>query len=162
MAEQVNVAGAVQVKVGTGSASALESLGWSVNGIDISEDVFTGDVPGDQNGGDQGPPIEVQIFGEIHRIAIDLSKYDPAIAAKIQAKYKGGTAGTTATPGSLFFAGSTYYRVLLLGSNFTRNYPYCLVRQPMSINVGTKFSVQRIIFDAHSISNTLWNTTTTG
>lgn len=162
MAEQVNVAGAVLVKVGTGSASALESLGYSINGVDIQEDVYTGDVPGDQNGGDSGPPIEIQYFGEVHRISLDLSKYDPAIAAKIQPKYKGGTAGVVGTPGSLFFAAGTYFRLLLLGTNFTRNYLGAIPRQPMGINVGTKFSVQRFIFECHAVSGTVWNVTTSG
>lgn len=162
MAVQVNVSGALLVKTGTGSASALEDLGYSINGVEIQEDVFTGDVPGDQNGGDQGPPIDIQYFGEVHRISIDLSKYDPAVAAKIQSKYKGGTAGAIGTPGSLFIGATTYYRLLLTGTNFTRNYLGAIPRQPMAINAGTKFSVQRFVFECHAIGGVLWNTTTSG
>lgn len=160
MAEQVNVAGKCLIKVGTGSEGALETLGYSINGVIISEDTFTGDVPGDENGGDQGPPIDIQYFGEIHRISMDLSKYDPVIAAKIQAKYRGGAAGTTGTPGSLFFAASTTYRLLLVATNFVRNYLVTLpCRQPQEFNAGTKFSVQRFLFEAHKSGTTLWNTT---
>lgn len=160
MAVQVNVAGACLIRSGTGSASALEDVGYSINGVEIQEDVFTGDVPGDQNGGDQGPPIDIQYFGEVHRLSIDLSKYDPAVVAKIQAKYKGGTAGAIGTPGSLIIGATTYYRILLTATNFTRNYLGAIPRQPMSVNAGTKFSVQRLLFDCYAISGTIWNSTT--
>lgn len=162
MAAAVQVAGACLVKTGTGSASALETVGYSVNGVDIQEDVFSGDVPGDQNGGDQGPPIEIQIFGEVHRISIDLSKYDSAVVAKIEAKINGGTTGQTTTAGTLYFAGAYYYRLLLTATNFTRNYLAAIPRQPQGLNVGSKFSVKRLVFDCHAVNGVMWNTTTSG
>lgn len=163
MANQVNVAGAVQIKTGTGSASALEVLGYTINGARITENAYFSDVPGDENGGNEGPPIDVQYFGQVDFIRLELSKYDPAVWAKIVPLLKGGTAGSAGTVGTLVFSGSADFRVLLLGSNFTRNYLRCIPRQPQDINVGSKFSTLVLEFECHKDgSGVLWNTTTSG
>ena len=47
---------------------ALETLGYTQNGVQIEEELYTGDVKGDENGGEEGPPIDVQYFGEVHRV----------------------------------------------------------------------------------------------
>lgn len=161
MAEAVVVAGAVLVKTGTGSANALENLGYSINGIQIRERVYTLDVPGDQNGGDEGPPIDRQYLGEVDLITMELSKYDVAVFAKLTPKLLGGTAGQTATPGTLIFGASKYYRLLLTGAAFTRNYiGATLIGEPIEFNAGTKFSRLRIEWECHAISGVKWNSTT--
>jgi len=161
MAAAVVVAGACLVRSGTGSASALEDLGYSINGIEITEKVYTSDVPGDQNGGDEGPPIDIQYFGETHTIRMELSKYDATVAAKIQPKQLGGTAGTIGTAGTLYGAGSKSFRILLTATNFTRNYLACVPRgEPISLNAGTKFTKLVLEFEAQASGGTIYNTTT--
>lgn len=162
MPAAVVVAGPVLVRTGTGSANALEDLGYSINGIRITEDVFMGDVPGDQNGGDAGPPIDVQYFGQVDRVELELNKYDSAVLAKIAPRLLGGTAGTTGTPGTLIAGGTKYFRLLLTATNFTRNYLCAIPRAPIESNWGTKFSVVRLVFDCHAFNGTLYNTTTSG
>lgn len=161
MAAAVVVAGALPVSVGTGSAAALESLGYSINGIEITQRHITIPVPGDENGGDEGPPIDIQSLGRIDIIRMELSKYDAAIAAKLEPMNRGGTAGTILTPGTLLFAGSKTYRVLLNNGTFTRNYLKCvLLNDPLELNAGTKFSRLKLEFEAHESGGVLWNSTT--
>lgn len=163
MATAVNVAGPVNIKTGTGSAAALEELGYTINGARITENAYFSDVNGDENGGNEGPPIDIQYFGQIDIIRLELSKYDPSVWAKIVPLLRGGTAGSVGTVGTLAFAGTKDFRVLLLGTNFTRNYVRCIPRQPQDINVGSKFSTLVLEFECHKDgSGVLWNTTTTG
>lgn len=161
MAAAVIVAGKVLIRTGSGSADALEDLGYSINGVRIFEDVFTGDVPGDENGGDAGPPIDIQYFGQVDRIEIEMSKFDAAVIAKIAPRLKGGTAGTVGTPGTLFGAGSKFFRLLLTSTNFTRNYLAAVPRAPIEANWGTKFTSLRLMFDCYALGGTtLYNTST--
>lgn len=161
MSAAVQVAGACLVRTGTGSAAALEDFGYSINGVQITERVLSVDVPGDQNGGDEGPPIDKQYLGEIHIIRLELSKYDSAVAAKIGTKLRGGSAGAIGTPGSLWGAGGFGYRLLLTATNFTRNYLNAIpCGEPIELNAGTKFTRLILNFECHAVSGTMYNATT--
>lgn len=160
MAEVVNVYGPALIRVGTGAAGALETLGYSVNGVEFEENAFTSNVPGDQNGGDEGPPIDVQYFGQIDIVRLDLSKYDTAILAKLDCRLLGGTSGSVGAPGTLIFGGSKYYRLLISPTTGPRNYLGATPRTAIVHNRGTKFSRLRIEFECHAVSGVLWNTTT--
>ncbi len=162
MAETYVVGGPVLIKVGTGSASALETLGYTANGVEITEEPFFDNIPTDLNGGDMGPPGDVQYFGQIDRIRLELTKYDVAIWAKIAPKLKGGTAGTIGTAGSLVFQQSLYFRVLLTGSNFTRNYLACIPRNAFGFNSGTRYTRATMEWECHGLNGTMWNSTTSG
>jgi len=161
MALVVNVHGAALVRVGTGAANALEDLGYSVNGVDIEETVLTADVPGDQNGGDEGPPIDIQYFGQIDIVRLELSRYDAAVLAKIDCRLLGGTTGSTSAPGTLIFGASRHYRLLVHPTTGPRNYLGAVPRQAILHNRGTKFSRLRLEFECHAVSGVLWNTATT-
>lgn len=161
MAVAVITTGPAYVSVGTGVAGALEALGYSINGVEIFENVFMGDVPGDQNGGDEGPPIDIQYFGQVDRVRMELSKYDQAIADKIRPRLLGGSAGTVGTPGTLVAGGAVYYRLLINPTTLPRNYLAAVPREPIEVNRGTKFSRLVLEFECHNFTGTLWNTTTT-
>lgn len=161
MTAAVFTAGAVLVKTGTGSASALESLGYTANGVEIDEELKTLDVPGDENGGDEGVPIDIQNLGQIHHIRMELTKFDIAVIAKITPRVLGGTNGEQGTIGALFAAGTLTYRVLLTGTNFTRNYLKCIPRGVREV-VGTKFTRWVLEWDAYPSAGVLWNSTTSG
>lgn len=152
MTKQVNVDYAVLVKVDYGSG--LTDLGWTANGVDVAHEVFTADVPGDQNGGEQGPPIDIQYFGEINRITLDLTKYDPDVLEAIRARLPGGTPGTPGTAGHLFLAGTLFMRVVLSSTNRSRNFPCCIPRSALEINKGSRFSRARFQFEAHKHPST--------
>ncbi len=161
MAMTVVVPGPVLVRSGTGSAGALEDLGYSVNGIDVDEEMRTLDVPGDEHGGEAGIPIEEQYLGEFHILRMELSRFDTAVLAKIGAKLRGGTTGTLGTMGTLFGASGSYYRILLLGAAVTRNYLAC---RPLRISApyGTRYLRVMAEFLARPSGGVLMNSTTTG
>ncbi len=161
MAIVVNQFGPALVRTGTGVANALEDLGFSINGVEIIETVFESDVPGDQNGGDDGPPIDIQYFGQVDRVRMELSKYDKLVADKIRARLLGGTAGVIGTPGTLIAGTSVFYRLLIEPTTGPRNYLAAIPREPIEVNRGTKFSRLIMEFECHSFSGVLWNTSTT-
>ena len=164
MAVTTQVAGLIYVKVDYGEG--LKDLGFTRNGVQYTEEGFYGDVPGDENGGDEGPPVEVQFFGEVHRIRCELTKYDSAVAAKVAAKVAGASAGVPGSPGTLMFAGSKTMRLLCTGTppagaSHTRNYLYAIPRMPIELNAGTKYCTLVVEFEAHKVpgQNVLYNTT---
>jgi hypothetical protein len=163
MAIAVEVKGAVAISVGTGSADALESLGYSMNGVTYIEEAFYDNVMGDQNGGDAGPPIEIQVFGQIHRVRMELTKWDEAVADKIRARANDNgstTAGSFGlTPGSLLFAGGYGYRLVCNSANDPRNYLFAIPRQPIEMNAGSKHSRLILEWECHAVSGVLYNAT---
>lgn len=161
MTAAVIVDGPAAISVDTGGSNALEALGYTFDGVRIFEDVFTADVFSDENGGPEGPPIDVQYFGEAHRVQLDFSKFDTAIMDKVRPKIYGGTAGQTGTAGSLYFAGGLTYRLLINPTSRPRNYLVALpISGPWEINKGTKYSRQRLEFICYASSGVLYNTTT--
>lgn len=159
MALQVNVGGATLIKVDTGSGDALESLGYTINGTEETWEAFMENVPGDQKGGDQGPPIDVQYFGDIIRIRMELSKYDPLVAAKVEARRKGATGGSVPTAGTLMFGESKAFRLVLVNTNSPINFPRAILRSPINFNRGSKFSRLILEWECHELEGTLYNTT---
>lgn len=163
MAVAINVPFSAAIWVGTGSAGALEQLGYSVNGVTIREMGALLPVHSDAGGGDQpAPPRDFQVLGQVDVITMDLSEYDEAIADKLRALIRGGTAGTPPTPGTLLFANSYSTRLVLISTNYPRNYPRCVFsKEPKEHNHGTKFRVLRLTAEAHKDgSGVLYNTTT--
>lgn len=162
MSTIVNVAGPVLIKVNTGSAGGLADLGYSANGVNIDEQDFNENVPGDENGGDAGPPIDVLHHGQIHIIQMELTKWDPTVAARISNRVNASapTAGTV-EPGVLYAGDSKFMRLLLTGDNFTRNYLAAIPRGSIGLNAGSRYSRQRLAFECHAVSGVIWNTTTT-
>ena len=106
-------------------------------------------------GGEAGPPIEVQYLGETARIRVELTKYDPAQAVKMEARIKDATAGTPAKPGTLVFTNSKHFSVAIKTTNpttlavVTRTYPRCIPRHGIELNRGSKFSTFVVEFEAH-------------
>lgn len=161
MAETINVAGLAAIKVDTGSVNALELLGYTRNGAEASFQAFMHDVHTDLDGGDDGPPSDMQELGQIATIRLELTKYDAAVLAKVECRQYGGTAGTVATPGALMFGGSKSYRLLIHSPTAPLNFPRVVFREPIEINKGTKFSTLILIGTAYkNASAVLYNTTT--
>lgn len=162
MAVSVVVDGPVAISVDTGTSNALESLGYTENGVEITEQIYTSEVKGDENGGDQGPPIDIQYFGEVHIIRMLLTKWDPLVIAKIRAGLYGGTAGTPGTVGSLYFQGGLSWRLVLNATQNDRNYTRVVFSEPKELNKGSKHSKALIIAKAYKDgSGVLYNTTVT-
>jgi len=158
----VIVAGPAIIKIAAPASGTLDTLGYTENGAEVSENVMTLDVRGDENGGDAGPPIDIQYMGEWHLVRCLLTKYDEAIADKIRAGVAGGTAGTPGTSGSLYLAGLLGWRLLIHSTNFPRNYLHAIFDQPKEVNRGTKHS--RLLISARCLKNAagvIYNATTT-
>lgn len=158
MAIAVNAAGVGLVKVDTGASNALEDLGYNEDSIPIQENRKLHDVHSDQNGGPQGVPIEVQNLGEEHIVTLNLSNFDLAIWAKIQAGYYGETEGETGTIGG--FMTSNGFRLVIETTSNPRNY---LNAFPITktIPLGTKASIYVVQFRCLPVNGVLFNSTTT-
>jgi len=159
MATQVNVSGAALVKVDTGASHSLETLGYTRDGVEVRFEARYLDVPSDDMGGEAGPPTEVQYLGEIAVIRLELTKYDPAVANKIQRLYD-QTPGQPGTPGTLLFSAAETYRLVIDCADTPLNFPRCFLRDAIEINKGTRFSRLLMVFEAHKdASGVLWNNT---
>lgn len=161
MAAAVQVPGAALIKIDAQQGAGLESLGYTINGADITHETFWGNVPGDQNGGDEGPPIAIQYFGEIARVRLELSKWDSAVAAKIEARVTDKSAGVIGTAGDLLDGtGSNHCRLVIASASLPRNFLFAIPRDAIEQNRGSKFARLVLNFECHALSGTLWNTTT--
>lgn len=164
MAATVHVAGACEIKVKfpTAISGALTSLGYTRNMADVTKEAFWLDVPGDENGGDDGPPIEIIYLGEIARIRLELTKWDDTPANAIRARIDAATAGTPTTPGTMAFSATKAFRVLLNSANDPRNFPRVIPRSSIEIGRGTKYSSLILELEAHKDSSgVLYNALTT-
>ena len=139
-------------------------LGFTRNGAEIRHEAHFADIPGDENGGDEGPPIEIVHLGEMVRVRLELTKYDATQALNVMARVKGGVAGQPPAAGTLMFANNKHRRVTLdtrIGGNSTvpANFPRCIVREPIELNKGTKFSTLVIEFTAYKdpYTGVLWD-----
>lgn len=160
MAITVHAVGAALIKVDAQQGSGIESLGYSINGVDITEESFFSDVPGDQNGGDEGPPIAIQYFGEIARVRMELSSWDSAVADKVRAKLSDGTAGTPDTPGTILNGTATnFFRLIVVSTTEPQNFVFAIPRGAIEVNKGTKYSRFVVEWECHAVSGTLYNTT---
>jgi hypothetical protein len=145
------VDGATQVFIGLTSGYSL--LGWSINGVEIIEDVFMGDIPSDQNGGDLGPPVDIQYFGQIDRVRIEMSTFDPNVLDAIQPRMNGGTFGEITVPGTLIGAGGFGYGLAIVPYSGLRPRRYFLAipRQPVQRNKGTRYTRPIVEFECHAV-----------
>lgn len=164
-----NVAGPLQIWVGTGAALALEFLGWTVNGAEISEQPFIAPLASDDFGGDQGPPSDYQIMGYQHRIGLEFLKYQKTVAAKLENFYNLvalASASGTAGVGMLTACTPLTTRVLLLSGDpatpqYVRNYAVAQIIEPIEYSpIGSQASRLRLSFISNAKAGVSpWNTT---
>ena len=158
MAAAVHVAGTLAIS--TDVSGSLAALGYSVNGVNITVLEFMENIPGDEKGGDAGPPIDVLSHGTIHIVEFDMTKWDDALAGQIDTRVKSGTAGSVSA-GDLMRADSKALRLLLNGANFTRNYLHAIPRGNIQLGpVGSRYSRRRFVFECHDVGGVLYNSTT--
>ena len=158
---QVTGAALIQLAAEGQDSDSLVDLGYTRNGAEISFTGFFLDVPGDENGGDDGPPIDVQFVGETALIRIELTKYNATLANEVTARLKGGTAGTPGTPGTLMFGDTKAWRLLINPTSGPINFLRAFPRNVIELNKGTRFSTLVVEFEAHKgAGGVLWNTNT--
>lgn len=160
MAATVRKAGLCPIKIQLPSG-ALELVGYTRGGADVTENGYYTEVPGDENGGDEGPPIEIQYFGETALIRIELTKQDMTVLNKVRTRTVGGTLGTPGASGTLMFADGHAFRLLLHAPNDPRNFPRTICRGAIESNVGTKWQGWTLEFEAFKdASGILFDATT--
>ena len=171
MAIEVQVSGACAVYVAYANlASAVpQLLGYTRNGLQPAEQGYYLNVPGDQNGGEEGPPIEIQWLGLTANIRLELTKYDMTVAHYIRRQLDNVTQGAPAAAGSLMFSAALGCRLTLVplaggsGIGIPQNFPRCITRQAIEVGRGSKFSTLVCEFEAHKDSSGIcWNSSTTG
>ncbi len=54
----------IRVAIPGVASGALQDLGYTEDGADVVRNPFWAEVKGDQNGGTEGPPIDIQWLGE--------------------------------------------------------------------------------------------------
>ena len=177
MAAIIQVPGACLVRVGTGGTGAsptLEDLGYTVNGADITHEVMMDDIPGDQNGGDSGPPIDIQYYGQIARVRLEMSKWDTTVLHKLVPRLHTAGAGAlaamnTQTVGTLVAGGAAAFRLVLIPATAGAgtgpmvgpiNFSIAVPRGPMEVNKGSKWARLVLDFECHANNGLLANTTT--
>lgn len=131
-----------------------ESLGYTRNGADVRGKGFFGDVPGDENGGEAGPPIDIQYFGETASVRLELTKYDPTVAAKALARLKGSAEGVVGTAGTLMFGDSmTASLSIAPPAGQALMFGRAFLRGDWEINRGSRYSTLVLEFECHKDQN---------
>jgi hypothetical protein len=158
-----NVAGPLQIWVDTGAANALEFLGWTTNGASIEQLAFQTPVFSDENGGEQGPPVDYQMFGNQHRVSLELSKFQQSVLTKLDARYNPNTSNGNVGVGMLLGCNSAVFRLLLWAPNFVRNYVNTVLLEPIEESpIGAQYTRARCSFTCNKNSaGVLFNTTST-
>jgi hypothetical protein len=163
--------------------TALQYLGWSRNGVEIEIREYVGEVPTDENAGEEGPPTDKQFFGATATIRLDLTKYDPIMVNNIRghlsnlAAESGSPVPGTYLPGDvgkLKFSSTNMFRLLIASTNQPGganpevagiwNFPRVDFSEPKSVNAGSKFSAVLLMGTAYPLNvagvNVLWNEST--
>lgn len=158
------VTGPLEIWLGTGASSALEFLGRTVNGVSIEEHPFITPIHSDENGGDQGPPVDYQIFGSQHRISLEMVKFSASVLAKLEKFYSLVGITGTAVVGSLISCQTATMRVLICSQDtttFVRNYPNCFMLDPIDLSpLGSQVTRARVNFTHNAKTGVQpWNTT---
>lgn len=163
MTATVHNHGKATIKVDTGSSNALETLGYTRNGADVSEEGFFIDVPGDENGGDSGDPIDIQYIGEMARVRLELTKFDQTVLGKVMRRMNDAlkTAGTIGTVGRFMFLNGLHFRLVIDSPTDPKNFYRAIPRAPTNRNMGTRFTMKVIEFDCYKNENgVLYNAVT--
>lgn len=161
-ARAIVVPGRVEILLAVNNAyTSLFHLGESEDGIQVTEQYFWHDVPGDRYGGNAGAPTEKQFLGMMARFNLRMSRWDPAQVAKLE--NVGGLLATNglvplASIGAVTLAAKGM-RLLLnctRDSTRTRNYPCCIVSEPISVGKSSKYSTCALGIEAHRTPEGFW------
>lgn len=152
----------IRVAIPGVASGALQDLGYTEDGADVVRNPFWAEVKGDQNGGTEGPPIDIQWLGETATIRMVLTRFDITVATAVSCRVANSTAGTPAAAGTLMFEENKSMRLLISTTNRPLNFPRALVRGTNEINKSVKFQRYILEWECHKDANgVLFNATTT-
>lgn len=136
MARAYHVDGPVLIKTGTGASAALEELGISEDGPDVSFNVFADAVFSDAAG--PRVPVDLQRMGEDATVRVRLVDYDLVVWKKLVALAMGNvTVGTGGSPGGLIATGGSAYRLVLTSLDDPLRFTTATLRNPQALKMGT-------------------------
>jgi hypothetical protein len=145
-ADYIQVPGKVDILIAMPALfDDLFKLGESENGIRLRKIPMLGRVSGDRYGGNEGPPIEEQMFGVQLEAELAMSRWDPVQVAKLETF---GGLLTTAGFIPLTAVGALLHRdrgIRFLffcrrDNTLSVNVPCCTWSSPQETGRGTKYS----------------------
>lgn len=151
---QYQVFGAAQVWLGlgsgTGAARLLQYLGITEEGVRPIHDRKLGEIRTDAAGPEV--PAELQHFGEIAQIDVDLAVWSKTTLDKAAAGIVGGTPGVMPTMGTLIGTNAHSYHLAIVPPSgsvmVAREYNNAILRGAQEIKLSSKYSVMRCRFFA--------------
>jgi len=122
----------------------MQFLGYTRGGARITEQSFVNELKSDVSGGEHGPVADFQFLGEIHRIELELAQYDESVLAVLETRVN---AGVTRSKGMLLGCAGAQFRMVLISTNFARNYTKSFLVDPIDrAPVGISATFPRIHF----------------
>jgi hypothetical protein len=177
-----NVPGAVNVRLsGLTGLSGLQDIGWTEDGVEVTEREFTIECKTDRYGGVQGPAADVQSLGMEAELRFTVTEFNTEFLMYLRSRFPGNATiganpGRIITPGTLKFANGGLVRCLLQGALDTAaiaasvavaelatplNYPFCEIVDAVSFNLGTRHQKLQFVLKARqgvvSSNVVLWN-----
>ena len=158
MAVEVQVPGRCNIRVSIDDGANYNSLGFTQDGVELTFEPFTLDVPGDEHGGTDGPPIDVQFLGMIVRIRLQLTSWDTAVWKTIETRINDGVFGEVqqADIGALMFSHKYQLSIeplpsrdLTNAADFDFEFERVIFKSGHEVNVGTKFATLVIEAEGH-------------
>jgi hypothetical protein len=141
--------------------TSLFKIGESLDGVMVRKIPIYGEVKGDRYGGEAGPPIEKQFFGERCEFELNMSRWSPTEIAKLER-----LGGLLTDPGviPLSVVGALMLRdrairILLYcfrDPTLSINMPCCLWSAPKEDAKGTKYASCRLGMEAHRAPEGYW------
>ena len=168
------------------AGATLYWFGEQMDDTSIVTREFFNDVPGDSNGGPQGPPIERQALGRIVQISINLSTWNQTVRYWVERQNMYSVNGAVqdwevGTPLLQYHR----FRLLIVPARnnkmtvaapadksedwFCFNFPTVLMSSPIECGQGSKFSSLSFTLEAHrgpaiddATRGVIWNRDVTG
>jgi hypothetical protein len=122
-------------------------LGFSENGVDVSEETRSMPVHSDETGGQAGNEFDFQEMGERHVLRIVLSRWEATVLERMKKPWPLAPGevfdpGVPPRVGALRFVEGGFFRLVMLGETSCRVYGKCfLPNEPRTVNVGTRHSL---------------------
>lgn len=142
------ISGPALVYTGTGSAGALELLGFTKDGVDVKITEHSRPIHTDLMGGEDGPAMDLQVFGQSATLSIPLTAPDFAVLTKIQSRGDRTAAGQISTPGlvvgggaAVGAAGNYFFTVGITSTGMTPwKFAACYLSPDFSVRLSSRLN----------------------
>ena len=141
-----HVQGPALIKTGTGAAGALESLGYSEDGVEISVREYREPVRTDVAG--PAVPADLQHMGADAIIRARLSAYDLGVLVKVRKRHDATADGQLPTLGRLVGTAGDAFKPVIAGADEVWRVPTAILREAQDTKLGTRYTVWSLTFYA--------------